>query len=302
MKRFIYFFLFLSLTLFSNDKKENPPLFIIAVESTNLSEESLALRDHIRSQLKNTARGKLSLPILGVAEERWDFDSNGNASLETSKLLGDLNHIQKIVLVSSGDGDSVITFIDVLSKKLEYKNVLPESLTKTLVVDFLSFLDKKNIYLALTDSKNTQTGTLIFNSIKSKYIAGEPIHFEIESVEDNYVYVVLIPENAKEEPVLLFPNPLQSNNFMKKGNKITIPDKRITLKASSVSSKDKIRAFASREEWKEIQLRGKNNESFYKLLPPAITGTKSRSLTFSSITEIIGQTPMTEWEFQISTQ
>ncbi|WP_246835929.1 DUF4384 domain-containing protein [Leptospira meyeri] len=304
MKHFLILSSIISLSLFSSDKVGRSPVFRIAVEATSSSKEAITIRDFIREKIQSTGRGFL-IPTLKESEYGvWEFDKEGNPSEKTIISLERLTNTDKLLLVSTEDGQAVISFVDVLHQRLEYRNSLPESLSKTLVSDFLSFLDKKNIYLALSEtgigSANTQ---LRINSLKSTYVAGEPIRFEIESAEDNYVYVVLVPENQKGEPVLLFPNQIQNDNFIRKGDRVIIPDKRISFKASSTPSKDRIRAFASREEWKEFQLRGKKEDSFYRLLPPAVTGTKAsiKPMTaFSNtLTASIEQSPVMEWEYQI---
>ncbi|TGK97011.1 DUF4384 domain-containing protein [Leptospira brenneri] len=306
MKQFLFLSAIISLSLFSSDKIGKVPVYKIAVEAVSTNEESIALRDFIKEEIQSTARGMVTLALKGSEENTWEFDKDGNPSPKTIESLGNLNNTDKLLLVSTEDGQAIISFVDVLHKKLEYRNSLPDSLSKTLVSDFLGFLDKKNIYLALSETGTGSNSPLKINSLKPTYIAGEPIRFEIESAEDNYVYVVLVPENQKGEPVLLFPNQIQNDNFVRKGDKVIIPDKRISFNASSTPSKDRIRAFASREEWKEFQLRGKKEDSFYRLLPPAVTGTKAthRSMmaAVTTITTPIEQTPVMEWEYQILSQ
>ncbi|MCW7470140.1 DUF4384 domain-containing protein [Leptospira kanakyensis] len=303
MKHFLILSTIISLSLFSSDRIGKVPFYKIAVEVISTNEESLALRDFIKEEIQSTSRGTVVLPLKGVGNNGWEFDKEGNPSPKTQIRLGNLNDVDKLLLVSTEDGQAVLSFVDVLHQKLEYRNSLPDSLSKTLVSDFLGFLDKKNIYLALSETGTGSNAPLKINSLKPTYVAGEPIRFEIESAEDNYVYVVLVPENQKGEPVLLFPNQIQNDNFVRKGDKVTIPDKRISFKAASAPSKDRIRAFASREEWKEFQLRGKKEDSFYRLLPPAVTGTKAshRSMmaVASSLTAPIEQSPVMEWEYQI---
>ncbi|TGL45127.1 DUF4384 domain-containing protein [Leptospira perdikensis] len=303
MRQFLILFSVISLSLFSSDKLGKLPVYKIAVEAISQTEDNIALRDFIKEQIHSTSRGMVSLPLKGTDTKVWEFDKEGNPSPKTIESLQNLAGTDKLILVSTEDGQAVISFVDVLHQKLEYRNSLPESLSKTLVSDFLGFLDKKNIYLALSETGTGSNSQLKINSLKPTYVAGEPIRFEIESTEDNYVYVVLVPENQKGEPVLLFPNQIQNDNFVRKGDKVTIPDKRISFKAASSPSKDRIRAFASREEWKEFQLRGKKEDSFYRLLPPAVTGTKTtaRSMVMvtNSLTAPIEQTPVMEWEYQI---
>ncbi|MCW7459713.1 DUF4384 domain-containing protein [Leptospira bandrabouensis] len=301
MKQFWILTAFLSLSLFSSDRVGKLPVYKIAVEVTNQTAETLILRDFMKDQIQSTGRGLVSLPIKNFESNVWEFDKEGIASGKSAEVLQKLNDVDKLALISTEDGQAVISFVDVLQQKLEYRNSLPESLSKTLVFDFLGFLDKKNIYLALSETGSGSNSQLKINSLKPTYVAGEPIRFEIEAAEDNFVYVVLVPENQKGEPVLLFPNQFQNDNFIRKGDKVTIPDKRISFKASTTPSKDRIRAFASREEWKEFQLRSKREDSFYKILPPAITGTKSgvRPMIGSqTITASIVQSPVMEWEYQ----
>lgn len=303
MKQFIILSSIISLSIFSSDKIGRLPVYKIAVEAISQTEDNIALRDFIKEQIQSTSRGMVTLPTKGRDTSVWEFDKEGNPSQKTVDNLQKLVGTDKLVLVSTEDGQAVVSFVDVLHQKLEYRNSLPESLSKTLVSDFLGFLDKKNIYLALSETGSGSNSQLKINSLKPTYVAGEPIRFEIESTEDNYVYVVLVPENQKGEPVLLFPNQIQNDNFVRKGGKVTIPDKRISFKAASSPSKDRIRAFASREEWKEFQLRGKTGDSFYRLLPPAVTGTKTmaRSMVMATntLTSPIEQTPVMEWEYQI---
>lgn len=301
MKHFLILSAVISLSIFSSDKLSRLPLYKIAVEAVPATVEGIVLRDFIKEQIQSTSRGIVTLPLKESDPGIWEFDKEGNASAETIVNLQRFANIDKLVLVYTEDGQSVISFVDVLHQKLEYRNSLPDSLSKTLVSDFLGYLDKKNIYLALSETGSGSSAHLKINSLKPTYVAGEPIRFEIESAEDNYVYVVLVPENQKGEPVLLFPNQIQNDNFVRKGDRVTIPDKRISFKASLTPSKDRIRAFASREEWKEFQLRGKKEDSFYRLLPPAVTGTKTtiRSKFPATLTASIEQSPVMEWEYQI---
>ncbi|WP_232369355.1 DUF4384 domain-containing protein [Leptospira abararensis] len=301
MKHFLILSAVISLSIFSSDKLTRLPVYKIAVEAASATEEGIALRDFIKEQIQSTSRGMITLPLKESDSGTWEFDKEGNATQETLAKLQKLSNTDKLVLVSTEDGQVVISFVDVLHQKLEYRNSLPDSLSKTLVSDFLGFLDKKNIYLALSETGSGSNAQLKINSLKPTYVAGESIRFEIESAEDNYVYVVLVPENQKGEPVLLFPNQIQNDNFVRKGDRVTIPDKRISFKASLTSSKDRIRAFVSREEWKEFQLRGKKEDSFYRLLPPAVTGTKTAArLKYpTTLTASIEQSPVMEWEYQI---
>lgn len=302
MKRFLVLFAVAVLSVFSADRIGTTPVYKIAIEAYPSTEESRALRDFIKEQIQSTGRGQIVVSFPSSESKTWEFDKRGEATPETKTNLQSLTQVDKLVLVSLEDGEALVSFVDVLHETLEYRNALPETLSKTLVADFLSYLDKKNIYLALSHTGSSTTSQVKINSLKSTYVAGEPIRFEIETAEDNYVYVVLVPENQKGEPVLLFPNPIQSDNFVKKGERITIPDKRISFKAAPTPSKDRIRAFVTREEWKEYQLRGKKEDSFYRLLPPAVTGTKTlaRSLTTPpTITSPIEQSLVNEWEYQI---
>ncbi|MCW7493890.1 DUF4384 domain-containing protein [Leptospira sp. 2 VSF19] len=302
MKQFWILTAFLSLSLFSSDRIGRLPVYKIAVEVTNQTAEALLLRDFMKDQIQTTGRGLISLPLQDFESSVWEFDKEGIASPKSAEALRKLTDVDKLALITTEDGQAVISFVDVLHQKLEYRNSLPDSLSKTLVFDFLGFLDKKNIYLALSETGSGSNSQLKINSLKPTYVAGEAIRFEIESAEDNFVYVVLVPDNQKGEPVLLFPNQYQIDNFIRKGDKVTIPDKRISFKASSPPSKDRIRAFASREEWKEFQLRSKKEDSFYKILPPAVTGTKTtaRSMVIpQTITASIEQSPVVEWEYQI---
>ncbi|PJZ82134.1 DUF4384 domain-containing protein [Leptospira meyeri] len=303
MKQFLILSSIISLSLFSSDKIGKLPVYRIAVESLSNTEENIVLRDFIKEQIQSTSRGLVTLPLKHSELGTWEFDKEGNPSEETILNFKSLSGMDKLLLVSTEDGQAVISFVDVLHQKLEYRNSLPDTLSKTLVSDFLSFLDKKNIYLALSETGSGSATQLKINSLKPTYVAGEPIRFEIESAEDNYVYVVLVPENQKGEPVLLFPNQIQNDNFIRKGDRVTIPDKRISFRASSTPSKDRIRAFASREEWKEFQLRGKKEDSFYRLLPPAVTGTKTTARSMmvvpNTLTASIEQSPVMEWEYQI---
>ncbi|MCT8333233.1 DUF4384 domain-containing protein [Leptospira sp. 85282-16] len=302
MKQFWILTSVITLSLFSSDRLGKRPVYKIAVEVTQGTVEANLLRDFLKEQIQTSGRGQVSLPMNGFDSNIWEFNKEGMASPKTAEVLQKLNDIDKLALITTEDGQAVISFVDVLHQKLEYRNSLPDSLSKTLVFDFLGFLDKKNIYLALSETGTGSNSQLKINSLKPTYIAGEPIRFEIESSEDNFVYVVLVPENQKGEPVLLFPNQFQNDNFIRKGDKVTIPDKRISFKASSTPSKDRIRAFASREEWKEFQLRSKKEDSFYKILPPAVTGTKAtaRSMVVpQTITASIEQSPVMEWDYQI---
>jgi hypothetical protein len=302
MKRFLVIFSVASLSVFSADRIGTTPVYKIAVEAYPSTEESRALRDFIKEQIQSTSRGQVTVTFPDSEIRTWEFDKRGDATIETKGNLQSLTQVDKLVLVSTEDGQALISFVDVLHETLEYRNALPESLSKTLVSDFLSYLDKKNIYLALSHTGASSSSQVKINSLKSTYVAGEPIRFEIETTEDNYVYVVLVPENQKGEPVLLFPNQMQNDNFVKKGERVTIPDKRISLKASPSPSKDRIRAFVTRDEWKEYQLRGKKEDSFYRLLPPAVTGTKTlaRSLTPPpTLTSPIEESLVTEWEYEI---
>ncbi|WP_425460597.1 DUF4384 domain-containing protein [Leptospira ilyithenensis] len=52
--------------------------------------------------------------------------------------------------------------------------------------------------------------------------------------------------------MLLFPNPVKGNNFLKKGEKIIIPSEPKFFIASPPFGKYKLRAFASKEEWKGL--------------------------------------------------
>lgn len=303
MKHFWTLSCIISLSIFSSDKIGRLPVYKIAVEAVSQTEDTIALRDFIKEQIQSTSRGVLSLSLKMQETSVWEFDKEGNPTAKTLESLQKLTNTDKLVLVSTEDGQAIISFVDVLQQKLEYRNSLPDSLSKTLVSDFLGFLDKKNIYLALSETGSGSNAQLKINSLKPTYIAGESIRFEIESTEDNYVYVVLVPENQKGEPVLLFPNQIQNDNFVRKGDRVTIPDKRISFKASDTPSKDRIRAFASREEWKEFQLRGKKEDSFYRLLPPAVTGTKTTARSMmvvpNTLTASIEQSPVMEWEYQI---
>ncbi|WP_244944080.1 DUF4384 domain-containing protein [Leptospira meyeri] len=303
MKQFLILSSIISLSLFSSDKIGKLTVYRIAVESLSNTEENIVLRDFIKEQIQSTSRGLVTLPLKHSELGTWEFDKEGNPSEETILNFKSLSGMDKLLLVSTEDGQAVISFVDVLHQKLEYRNSLPDTLSKTLVSDFLSFLDKKNIYLALSETGSGSATQLKINSLKPTYVAGESIRFEIESAEDNYVYVVLVPENQKGEPVLLFPNQIQNDNFIRKGDRVTIPDKRISFRASSTPSKDRIRAFASREEWKEFQLRGKKEDSFYRLLPPAVTGTKTTARSMmvvpNTLTASIEQSPVMEWEYQI---
>ncbi len=228
------------------------------------------------------------------------FHEKGEGDENTKKWLTNISDADKFVWLQTSKTETQIKFIDVLTGRLEYKNSLPESLTKTLLTDFYSYLDKRNVFLALSETKSSPANPVKFTSLKSKDVAGESIHFQLESLEDNYVYVVLVPEKKTDEPILIFPNPAQTANYLKKGQKVMIPENGQALKAAPPYGKDKIRVFASKEEWTDLQLRGKKGDSFYKLLPPALTGAKSSSFPgLEKLSKTIAQTNVFEWEYEI---
>ncbi|MCZ8344324.1 MAG: DUF4384 domain-containing protein [Leptospira sp.] len=300
MRRILSIILLLvTITLFSYDGKPINPVIKIGIESSDDTSDSIELRDYLRSQVSKTNRGEVAFSLKGVSFSEFSFDRDGNPDSFTRQELKKFGQIDKLTLVSSKKGYTFISLIDVNSGKLEYKNGLPDRLTKTLVDDFVQTLDRKNIQLALQMPRSTETATVQLHSIQSNYRIGEPIRFELESNEDRFVYVVVLPENGQDEPVLLFPNSLQKNHYLKKGDRVTIPDIRIAFK-SSQSKKETVRVFTPKEEWKDIRL-GQGRDNLYKIMPQAITGTKSSDIGPLSLARSIFDSPKSDFEFLIST-
>lgn len=300
MRRILSLLILLAtLAVFSYDGKPTNPVLKIAIESSEDSKDSIELRDYLRSQVSKTNRGEVAFSLKGISFSDFSFDRNGNADPFTLQELKKFGQIDKLTLVSLDKGYTSISLIDVTTGRLEYKNGLPDRLTKTLVDDFVQMLDRKNIQLALQMPHTSETATVQLHSVQSNYKIGEPIRFELESSEDRFVYVVVLPENGKDEPVLLFPNSLQKNHYLKKGERVTIPDIRIAFK-SSQSKKETVRVFTPKEEWKDIRL-GNGKDNLYKIMPQAITGTKSSDVTPLSVAKSIFESPKTDFEFLIST-
>jgi hypothetical protein len=299
MKRFILILSILTLSLFADPISDQRPVYKLGFYSLINNKESLHLSQHIRNQILSSKRGEAVLQSQTTITEELPILSNGDFDTIALKKINPLEIPEKLVITRSSSGNTQIQLIDVETGKIEYKNSLPDSIAKTLIQDFYSFLDKKNIYLALSERKSSPTSPLKFSQLKSKYIAGEAIRFELEANEDNYVYVVFIPEEKSEEPVLLFPSPSQSANFLRKGDRVIIPEGDKSLRATPPYGRDKIKAFASKEEWTDFQFKTKKGESFFKLLPPALTGSKSVSLS-EVMAKTIWNTAVTEWEIEIS--
>lgn len=300
MKRiFPLIFLFFSITAFSFDGTKPNSVYKIAIESIGQTQDELDLRDYLRKQITSTHRGDVSLPIKNIQKYSFLFDKEGIATESTKSALKNFSQVDKLALVSYHQGYASITLIDVLGERIEYKNGLPDSLTKTLANDFFSFLDRKNIQLALQEPSSSTLAKVKLNSVKSKYEIGEPIRFEVETEEDNFLYVVVLSEDGSKEPVLLFPNSLQKNNFLRRGEKVSIPDIRITYKSQSTGSKEKLRVFASKEEWKDLRLGEKQN-SLYQVLPQAFTGAKSTGVVPFSLAKTISETPSLDFQFEVS--
>jgi len=299
MSRYILLFSILTLSLFADSITNRRPLYVYALYSLSDNPEDKSLREHLKSQITSSKRGEVILQSQTVLSEPLSLNATGDFDPTALKKLNPLENPEKLILTKVSSGTTQIQLIDIESGKLEYKNSLPDGIVKSLIQDFYSYLDKKNIYLALSERKSSPTSPLRFSRLKSKYAVGEPIRFELEADEDNFVYVVFIPEEKSSEPVLLFPSPTQSANFLKKGERITIPDNDKLLRAAPPYGRDKIKAFASKEEWTEFQFKNKKGESFFKLFPPALTGSKSISMP-DLMAKTILNTSVSEWELEVS--
>ncbi|BDA79620.1 hypothetical protein LPTSP3_g25500 [Leptospira kobayashii] len=299
MKKIFLFFPVFAISLFSHESQGTVILYKVGFYSVSDSKESLELVQHMKAQIVSAKR---AIPILQThytLPQPLAWDGNSEPDETTKTFLKNLESCDKIIIVNLSGSNFQIQLADVMSGKLEYKNSLPESLRKTLIQDFYSYMDKKNVYLALSQTKSNSGSSLKFHSLKTKYVSGEPIRFELETTEDNFVYVVLISDKRGEDPVLLFPNPSQGNNFLKKGEKIIIPSETKSFVASPPFGKDKLRAFASKEEWKGFQLRGGKEDTFYKLFPPAITSSKSGNPQ-EVLAKNLNSASVLEWEFEVS--
>ncbi|MCZ8156287.1 MAG: DUF4384 domain-containing protein [Leptospira sp.] len=298
MKKYLVIFSICTFILFAGESNSKRPVYKFAFIAQSTDTDTRDLTDYIKTQILSSNRGEAILQTqipTGI-----NLTSSINGDIDVSSLKDDptFKSAEKIVLVQQKDSATQIQMVDMESGKLEYKNSLPTSISKTLLQDFFSFLDKKNIYLAITEKKSSPTSPLKFSQLKSKYTAGEAIRFELESNEDNYVYVMLIPGDKSDEPVLLFPSPTQTANYLKKGQKVTIPDGDKSLQAAPPYGRDKIKAFASKEEWTDFQFKNKKGDSFFKLLPPALTGSKSISLP-DVMSKTILDTSAIEWEMEV---
>jgi hypothetical protein len=300
MKKIILLISLTTICLFAeNSGSSARPLYKYAFFAQNDNAASLELIQYLKSQVLSTKRGEAILQSnfnwkedLSTATLSEDFNI-----LEIKKSMN-IDSAEKIILARTISDTSQIQMIDVETGKVEYKNSLPDSISKSLLLDFYSFLDKKNIYLALSERKSSPSSPLKFSQLKSKYAVGEAIRFELEALEDNFVYVVLVPNEKGEEPTLLFPNPNQTANFMKKGEKIMIPDGNKSLRAAPPYGRDRIKAFASKEEWNDFQFKNKKGDSFFKLLPPALTGAKAVYLP-ELMSRTILNTSVAEWQMEI---
>ncbi len=299
MKKILCLLAVFTFSLLSDSAHSPRPVYRYAFYSLSSSAESMELLQHIKTQILQTNRGESIFQTKWILSEEISLSSDTQIPQAELKKLNPLENPEKLILTKIENGSTSVQMMDMESGKVEYKNSLPESVSKTLLQDFYSFLDKKNIYLALSERKSSPSSPVKFSQLKSKYVAGEPIRFELEANEEYYVYVVFVPENKSTEPMLLFPNPSQTANYLKKGERITIPEKDKTLKAGPPYGHDKIKVFASKEEWTEFQFKNQKGESFFKLLPPALTGTKSVSMP-DVMAKTIFKTEVSEWEFEVS--
>ncbi|TGL61200.1 DUF4384 domain-containing protein [Leptospira ognonensis] len=299
MKKYLWTFAILTISTLADSSPNVKPVYRYAFYTLSTSAESLELLQHIKAQVIATNRGDAILQTNWTLPYELTSKENGEMNLNELKKLHPLENPEKIIISQSNNGVTQLQMVDIESSKIEYKNSLPDSVSKSLLQDFYAYLDKKNIYLAISERKSSPSAPIKFSQLKAKYVAGEPIRFELEATGDSYVYVVFIPESKSAEPLLLFPNPNQSVNYLKKGERIMIPENNLLLKASPPYGHDKIKVFASKEEWTDFQFKNQKGESFFKLLPPALTGTKSVSLP-DLMARTILNTQVTEWDLEIS--
>ena len=264
MKRLILVLSLISVCIFAKGENDIRPVHTYAFLALEENTESIELLQFLRNQIFSSKRGEI------VHQTNLSIDSNLLKMTDTGvydiSLLNKETQVlgaEKLILIKSSNTITQIQLLDLETGKLEYKNSLPESIQKTLIQDFYSFLDRKNIYLAISEKKSSPSSPVKFSSLKSKYVVGESIRFELEANEDNFIYVLLVPENKGEEPVLLFPNPNQTANYLKKGEKITIPEGLNSLRTVSPYGRDKIKAFASKDAWDEFQYKNRKGESFF---------------------------------------
>lgn len=299
MKKYILGFAILTLSTLADSSPNTKPIFRYAFYTLSSSAENLDLLQHIKTQVIASNRGEAILQSTTFLPTEIANSETGEVNWMELKKLHSLENPEKIIIAQTKNGVTQIQLVDLESAKIEYKNSLPDAVSKSLLQDFYSYLDKKNIYLAISERKSSPSAPIKFSQLKAKYIAGEPIRFELEATGDNYIYVVFLPESKSNEPLLLFPNPNQSDNYLKKGERIMIPENNRLLKASPPFGHDKIKVFASKEEWTDFQFKNQKGESFFKLLPPALTGTKSVSLP-DIMARTILNTQVTEWDLEIS--
>ncbi|GBF50469.1 hypothetical protein LPTSP4_19940 [Leptospira ryugenii] len=284
----------LTIGLFAEPKETKLPIYKYALLVSQGTTDALEISNHLRGQIIQSKRGD----FIYVSDPMFSGDEklNVNAIIEEK---AEIKVAEKLILLKDQGSMTSIQLYDIESGNLEYKNSLPSSMHKTLFQDFYAHIDKKNIYLALSEKKSSPSAPIKITALKSKYVAGEPLRFELEVEEDHYVYVLLVPESKQEDPVLIFPNSTQTANFLKKGEKVTIPENLGSLRTAPPFGKDKIKAFASKEAWDEFQFKNKKGDSFFKLLPPALTS--SKSIIVSEVTtQMLKDVEVAEWEITIA--
>ncbi len=277
----------------------NPPLYKIAFYTIDNRQASLDYLHQIRTHLRESKKAENAI------QEKWElgflptFQELGTPDEKTKLWLNSQFAVDKIVLIKTLGASLQVTSIDVRKETIEYQNQLPESLAKTLLYDFFAYLDKRNLYLALSTFPSGTESPVTVTSLKEKYKSGQNVSFDLEAKEDSYVYVISIQENDNSaEPKLLFPNSVQTKNYIRKGEKITIPGKTNDLSLTYNSGKEKVRIFTSKVPWNQMDLKNSDNKGFYRLSPLALGSAKS--LQTVATTGFLGaDTQVLELKFEI---
>ena len=175
------------------------------------------------------------------------FSMTGLVDRSTAPKLGKISGGQKFIELLTSSTNVTLCYTDIETNRVEYSQTVKNSSFYEMVNDFIKFLDHNILLNNLSKLKsNSSSISVKISPSKPKYKNNEPISFTAKVSEDSYLYLLLIQNDG--EIFSLYPNENQTNNFVKAGETIIIPDKNsgVVFAAGEPFGTDRIKAIASK--------------------------------------------------------
>lgn len=185
--------------------------------------------------------------ITEKALEEIQFSMTGLVDRSTAPKLGKISGGQKFIELLTSATNVTLSYSDIETNRVEYSQTVKNSAYYEMVNNFIKFLDHNILLNNLSKLKsNSSSISVKLSPSKSKYKNNDPISFTAKVSEDAFLYLILIQNDG--EIFSLYPNENQTNNLVKAGDTIVIPDKNsgVVFAAGEPFGTDRVKAIASK--------------------------------------------------------